>query len=47
MEPKIVHEAFKFLEQKAVIQEEIKALEKNGTWELTELPLGKTPVGCK
>lgn len=27
--------------------EEMKALRKNGTWELTELPTGKRPVGCK
>ncbi|RVX04712.1 Retrovirus-related Pol polyprotein from transposon RE2 [Vitis vinifera] len=23
------------------------ALEKNGTWEITDLPIGKKPVGCK
>lgn len=27
--------------------EEMKALRKNDTWELTELPTGKRPVGCK
>lgn len=47
MELKTVHEALKFLKWKVAIQEEIKALEKNGTSKLTELPLGKTPVGCK
>ncbi|XP_031112009.1 uncharacterized protein LOC116015983 [Ipomoea triloba] len=26
---------------------EIDALQKNKTWELTELPPGKTPIGCK
>lgn len=46
-EPKIVHEALKFPEWKAAIQEEIKALEKSGTWELTELPSGKIPMRCK
>ena len=25
----------------------MKALEKNGTWELVDLPRGKTTVGCK
>ncbi|RVW98483.1 Retrovirus-related Pol polyprotein from transposon RE1 [Vitis vinifera] len=28
-------------------EEEIQALEKNGTWEISELPKGKRPVGCK
>ncbi|WVZ69158.1 hypothetical protein U9M48_017993 [Paspalum notatum var. saurae] len=27
--------------------EEMRALEKNKTWELVDLPLGKQPVGCK
>ena len=27
--------------------EEMKALEKNNTWELVKLPHGKEPVGCK
>ena len=26
---------------------EMDALEKNGTWELVDLPKGKKPVGCK
>ncbi|RVW12523.1 Retrovirus-related Pol polyprotein from transposon TNT 1-94 [Vitis vinifera] len=26
---------------------EIDALEKNGTWTITDLPVGKRPVGCK
>ena len=30
---------------KAVILEEVRALEKNGTWEISELP--KCPVGCQ
>ena len=25
----------------------IDALEKNGTWTITDLPVGKRPVGCK
>ena len=29
------------------MHEEIKALEKNGTWELTKLPLRKSTVECK
>ena len=27
--------------------EEMRALEKNRTWELVDLPQGKQPVGCK
>ena len=30
-----------------LIKKEIQALEKNGTWEISELPEGKRPVGCK
>ena len=26
---------------------EMEALEKNKTWELVKLPIGKIPVGCK
>ena len=29
------------------MDKEIQALEQNHTWELTSLPLGKTPIGCK
>lgn len=29
------------------MQEEISALEKNGTWDLVMLPQGKQVVGCK
>ena len=29
------------------MDEEMKALEKNGTWEIVERPGGKKPVGCK
>lgn len=27
--------------------EEMKVLEKNGTWELVNLPAGKQLIGCK
>ncbi|RVW26375.1 Retrovirus-related Pol polyprotein from transposon TNT 1-94 [Vitis vinifera] len=40
-------EAFKYPKWKAVVDEEVQALEKNGTWEITDLPRGKKPVGCK
>ncbi|XP_075108852.1 uncharacterized protein LOC142180699 [Nicotiana tabacum] len=29
------------------MQEEIKALQKNNTWEIVNLPEGKKPIGCK
>ncbi|KAK2452382.1 putative mitochondrial protein [Trifolium repens] len=45
--PNSVHEALLKPEWKEAIFEEIHALEKNGTWELSNLPSGKHPVGCK
>ena len=32
---------------KEAINAEIHALNKNGTWDITDLPKGKRPVGCK
>lgn len=29
------------------MKEEMRALEKNQTWELVDLPPRKTPVGCR
>ena len=29
------------------MKEEIDALERNGTWTISSLPLGKTALGCK
>ncbi|GMP38743.1 hypothetical protein CsSME_00009881 [Camellia sinensis var. sinensis] len=40
-------DALAISEWKLAMIEEMKALRKNGTWELTELPTGKRPVGCK
>jgi hypothetical protein len=31
----------------AAMQEEMKAVEKNDTWELTTLPKGHKPIGVK
>ncbi|RVW57066.1 Retrovirus-related Pol polyprotein from transposon TNT 1-94 [Vitis vinifera] len=42
-----IQEAFKYPKWKAAVDEEVRALEKNGTWEITDLPRGKKPVGCK
>ena len=45
--PNNIQEALQMLEQKTTIEEEIWALEKNGTWELAELPNGKNPLQSK
>ncbi|RVW61484.1 Retrovirus-related Pol polyprotein from transposon RE2 [Vitis vinifera] len=45
--PQNIQEAFKFPKWKAAVDEEVRALEKNGMWEITDLPRGKKPVGCK
>lgn len=29
------------------MQAEIQALQDNQTWVLSDLPMGKTPIGCK
>ena len=42
-----IHEALQHPNWKVAVHEVIKALAKNGTWELTKLPLGKSIVGCK
>ncbi|KAJ4700915.1 Retrovirus-related Pol polyprotein from transposon TNT 1-94 [Melia azedarach] len=47
MVPTNIHEALKHPRWRVAVQEEISALEKNGTWELTKLPHGKSTVGCK
>ena len=39
--------ALQILEWKEVVFEKMKALEKNKTWEMVDLPIGKTTVGCK
>ncbi|RVW62895.1 Retrovirus-related Pol polyprotein from transposon TNT 1-94 [Vitis vinifera] len=45
--PKNIHEALQQPEWRQAIREEIKALKKNGTWELSNLLKGKHLVGCK
>lgn len=45
--PYSIQEALKDSEWRKAVREEISALEKNGTWVLSELPAGKKPVGCK
>ena len=45
--PTIVSEALTNEKWKQAMNVEMKALEKNKTWELVKLPIGKKPVGCK
>ncbi|RVW27774.1 Retrovirus-related Pol polyprotein from transposon RE1 [Vitis vinifera] len=42
-----VQEALADPRWKAAMNEEMKLLQKNETWELIECPLGKNPVGCR
>ncbi|RVW35609.1 putative mitochondrial protein [Vitis vinifera] len=45
--PNSVQEALADPRWKATMNEEMKSLQKNETWELVEYPLGKKPVGCR
>jgi hypothetical protein len=45
--PRDWEEAMNDPKWKAAMLEEMRALEKNNTWELVELSNGKEPVGCK
>ncbi|KAA0037323.1 Beta-galactosidase [Cucumis melo var. makuwa] len=45
--PKNIYITLKCSEWKNVVMEEMKALEKNNTWEICVLPKGHKPVGCK
>ena len=45
--PKSIKDAMQVLEWKDVILEEMRALEKNQTWELIDLPKEKRTIGCK
>ena len=45
--PSNIQEALQQPKWKNVVQEEIQALEKNRTQEISKLPEGKTNVGCK
>ncbi|WKA06568.1 hypothetical protein VitviT2T_024463 [Vitis vinifera] len=44
--PNSVQEALADPRWKATMNEEMKSLQKNETWELVECPPGKKPVGC-
>ena len=45
--PNSVQEAITDLRWKEAMNEEMRSLQKNYTWEVVELPAGKVPVGCR
>ena len=45
--PNSVQEALTDLRWKAAMNEEMKSLQKNETWELVDRPLRKKPIGCR
>lgn len=45
--PSNINEALEIPEWRATIMEEVKALKKNGIWEVMQLPKEKCSVGCK
>eukprot|EP00257_Ricinus_communis_P018038 XP_015576623.1 uncharacterized protein LOC107261488 [Ricinus communis] len=45
--PNSVQEALSDPKWKAAMNDEMKALQKNETWELVNCPAGKKPVGCR
>jgi len=47
VEPSNYEEASKSDEWRATMHEEIESIYRNHTWDLVELPEGKTPIGCK
>ena len=46
-EPRSYSEAAVHPEWQGAMRSELQALQDNGTWTLTSLPAGKTPIGCR
>eukprot|EP00253_Pinus_taeda_P008453 PITA_08453 len=47
VEPLNYEEASRSEEWRAAMHEEMESIYRNDTWDLVELPEGKTPIGCK
>ncbi|KAJ9554960.1 hypothetical protein OSB04_009574 [Centaurea solstitialis] len=47
IEPTSYSEAANNPKWQMAMQSELRALEENGTWSLTPLPIGKVPIGCR
>jgi len=45
--PNSVQEALKDPKWKEATNEKMRSLQKNSTWEVVDLPIGKIPVGCR
>ena len=45
--PKTPHEALQSFHRKEAMNEEMKALLQNDTWEIVDLPKGKITVSCR
>jgi len=45
--PNSVQEALKDPKWKEAMNEKMRSLQKNSTWEVVDLPIGKIPVGCR
>ena len=44
--PKTIQEALSKIEWAQAVQEEMKELKDNSTWEVVQKPMGKSIVGC-
>ena len=45
--PRTIQEASKSSEWSKVVNEEMRVLKLNDTWEVVQKPMGKSPVKCK